>query len=469
MADRHSRHVVVGGGIAGLLCALLLSERKGLDVTLVEREPSVGGLLGRLDYDGAGTFDLGMHNMYETGIANLDGLLYGLLPADDWQILEGNRRDLAGSWFHGRLQVNSPYPDLRHGPADRTAVYRREVLAAAAAPTSAAADGALDESVRLFGRSVTDDVIAPILSAQFRTDPRLLHRSALWLTNIHRVLLLDGDELLARADEPGVRERIAFPEQRSLPPAWASGRRAFYPRKYGMHRVVDAIVARLDAAGVRIVTSAQPVALETASHGVGAVAVDHGHGATERIGVDRVFWTASPPALARLLGVDTGGFAFDHARPTWIVNVLLRDRPRMDDLYYFFNYSPEFDAFRVTNYSAYCDGAPRNGRFPVAVELLLADGGPPEAVAAQAIDELVRFGVVDGPDAATFAAATRLAAGIPLLTAANMSSMADLHAAIESANHPNLDVLGLMSHRGIFFQRDVLADVWRRVMEQPAP
>jgi len=463
--DRDPRHVVVGGGIAGLLCALLLSERRGLDVTLVEREPSVGGLLGRLDYEGAGTFDLGMHNMYETGIHDLDELLHGLLPADDWQILAGNRRDLAGSWFAGRLQVNSPYPDLRHEPADRTAAYRREVFTAAAT-AGTAADGAVDESLRLFGPSVTNDVIEPILSAQFRTDPRLLHRSALWLTNIHRVLLLDEDELLARSDDLGVRERIGFPEQRSLPPSWASGRRAFYPRKYGMHRVVDAIVARLGSAGARIVTGAQPVALETARHGVGAVVVDHAQGGSERIEVDRLFWTASPPALARLLGVETGGFAFDHARPTWIVNVLLRDRPRMDDLYYFFNYSPDFDTFRVTNYSAYCDGAPRNGRFPVAVELLLPDGAQPSGVAAQAVDELVRFGVIDGPDAATFAAAARLAAGIPLLTATNMSSMAGLHAAIEASSHPNLEVLGLMSHRGIFFQRDVLADVWRCVMEQ---
>lgn len=465
MPDHRPRQVVVGGGIAGLLCALLLSERRGLNVTLVEREPSVGGLLGRLDYDGAGTFDLGMHNMYETGIADLDGLLHGLMPADDWQILEGNRRDLAGSWFNGHLQVNSPYPDLRHGPADRIATYRHEVLAAAATKAPVA-DGAVDESLRLFGPSVTNDVIGPILFAQFRTDPQMLHRSALWLTNIHRVLLLDEDELRARADDPGVRERIAFPEQRSLPSSWGSGRRAFYPRKYGIHRVVDAIVARLRSAGARIVTSAQPVALETANHGICTVVVDHAGGERERIAVDRLFWTASPLALARLLGVDTSCFAFDHLRPTWIVNLLLRDRPLMGDLYYFFNYSPEFDTFRVTNYSAYCDGAPRNDRFPVAVELLLADGAAPAGVAAQAVDELVRFGIIERSGEATFAAATRLAAGIPLLTAANMSSMAGLHAAIESSSHPNLEVLGMMSHRGIFFQRDVLADVWRCVLEQ---
>ena len=466
MPDSRPRQVIVGGGIAGLLCALLLSEHRGLSVTLVERESSVGGLLGRLDYGEAGTFDLGMHNMYETGIAELDDTLYGLLPDDDWQILEGNQRDLAGSWFNGRLQINSPYPDLRWGPADRTAAYCREVLEAAA-QTTTAASGAVNESMRLFGRSITNDVISPILYAQFRTDPQLLHRSALWLTNIHRILLLDEDGLKARADEPGVRERIGFPEQRSLPAAWASGRRAFYPKRYGMHRVVDAIVARLRSAGVRFVTSVQPIALEIVRGGVGAVVVKHGCGDTERIESDRMYWTASPPALARLLGVDTSEYTFDHARPTWIVNVLLRDWPRMDDLYYFFNYTPEFDTFRVTNYSAYCDGAPRNGRFPVAVELLLTDGASPGGVAAQAVNELVRFGMIDEPADVTFAAAERLAAGIPLLTSANISSMSGLHSAIESSGHPNLEVLGLMSHRGIFFQRDVLADVWRSVMGQP--
>ena len=57
-----------------------------------------------------------MHNIYDSGIVGLDERVAGLLPEADWQIAEGNARDLAGIFFRGRLQTNSPYIDLRHLP-----------------------------------------------------------------------------------------------------------------------------------------------------------------------------------------------------------------------------------------------------------------------------------------------------------------------------------------------------------------
>ncbi len=463
MRDSSSQTVVVGGGIAGLLCALLLSERHGLDVTIIERSSSLGGLLGQREYTDAGLFDLGMHNIYETGISELDVLLYGLLPDNDWQLLEDNKRDLAGSWFKGQLQVNSPYPDLRNVPVDLYSHYRREVLEAASR-NDVAAENAIDDSIRLFGSRVTSDVIAPILAAQFRTEPRLLHRSSLWLTNIHRVLLLNERELIAKAGESGVRERIGFPEQRMLPTSWASGRRAFYPKRYGIYRVVEAITARLLSANVRILTSTEPAALEFGPREVEALVVGNRFGHTEKIAVANMYWTASSLALARLLGIKASKYQFDHPRTTWVVNALIPYWPRMEDLYYFFNYCPNLDTFRVTNYSAYCDGAPRNGQYPLAVELLLERDVSPDKVVAQATRELAHFGVIDDPNDVTFAAAEPLSAGIPLLTLANVQSSDGIQAAIESLDLKNLTILGLRPSRGIFFQRDVLSEVWHSLM-----
>ena len=109
--------VISGAGITGLVSALLLLKKHtGEDIYLVDKNEEAGGLLRRFDYGPWGSFDYGMHNMLQTGITELDELLWGLLPPEEWQLLNGNKRDLAGIFFNGRLQKNSPYIDLRSLP-----------------------------------------------------------------------------------------------------------------------------------------------------------------------------------------------------------------------------------------------------------------------------------------------------------------------------------------------------------------
>ena len=53
-----------------------------------------------------------MHNFNETGIVELDSILWNIL-GDDWIVLENINRDLAGLYFNKKLQENSIYPDIR--------------------------------------------------------------------------------------------------------------------------------------------------------------------------------------------------------------------------------------------------------------------------------------------------------------------------------------------------------------------
>ena len=105
--------VIVGSGIAGLMSALVLVEKGHKNITIIEKENELGGLLRKFDYGEYGIFDYGMHNILETGIEDLDTMIYDLLKNDEWHILEKEKRDLAGLFFNGRLQLNSPYIDLR--------------------------------------------------------------------------------------------------------------------------------------------------------------------------------------------------------------------------------------------------------------------------------------------------------------------------------------------------------------------
>ena len=52
--------IIVGGGMSGLLAALILKQ-KGYGVTLVEKEPTCGGLLRSVQNKDGVSFDYGTH------------------------------------------------------------------------------------------------------------------------------------------------------------------------------------------------------------------------------------------------------------------------------------------------------------------------------------------------------------------------------------------------------------------------
>src|SRR5262245_53252661 len=89
--------VVVGGGLAGLVSALLIAERGDSGpVYLVERSTELGGLLRSYDRGPFGRFDHGMHTFTSSGIADLDTFMRRLLPEDDWIVMEGRSPVLPG-------------------------------------------------------------------------------------------------------------------------------------------------------------------------------------------------------------------------------------------------------------------------------------------------------------------------------------------------------------------------------------
>jgi len=97
--------VIAGGGIAGLLCALLLSDKKKYTIHLVEKEKQLGGLLKAFDYGKYGKFDYGAHNILETGLKELDEILINLLKEEEWEISNASnsqRRILTGHFYNNK-------------------------------------------------------------------------------------------------------------------------------------------------------------------------------------------------------------------------------------------------------------------------------------------------------------------------------------------------------------------------------
>lgn len=457
--------VVVGGGIAGLLAALLLAERGGRKVVVIEREGQVGGLLRCFDYGEHGVFDYGMHNMYETGIASLDELLFGLLPKEDWQLLERGARDLAGVVFNGVVQHHSPFPDLRSLPREQWESCVLGFFRQLETQESQGHDNAWDDVSTRLGTAVAE-VIDAALRKQFGKPAQELAPFATRLTTLSRVVMFSEAPFTDLMQSSTLRDRLAWPEQRTLPAHWESGRKAYYPRKYGMYRVINALLARLQAAGVEVLTGAQVQSFEMNGGRVKSLTVEHGS-SKRVISPEKIVWTSGLPAVAQLLGLDLSGYRFDPPRKTVVVNLLLRQPPNMGDLYYLYCYEPGCHTFRITNFTGYCEGAPRAGGWPVAVELLL-DAPLPDAEGMKrlALDELKRFKVIASDADVIFSAVEPLTTGFPMPSVNNFRALSDMRVRIAAAKIANLTLLGILSEENVFFQRDVLAQTWSKLMNQ---
>lgn len=457
--------VVVGGGVAGLLASLLLAERNGHKVILIEREKQVGGLLRCFDYGHYGIFDYGMHNMYETGIPPLDELLLGLLPNDDWQILEGCGRDLAGVVFNGVVQHNSPFPDLRTLSQQQWDSCVLAFFRQIESQDFQGHENAWDDICARLGLEVAE-VIDQALYKQFGKSSKELAPFATRLTTLSRVVMFSESSFANLMESSILRDRLAWPEQRTLPEHWQSGRKAYYPRKYGIYRVIDALQARIKAAGVEVLTGAEVKSIDVAGGQVKNLVVEYG-GGKRVIALNRMVWTSGLPVVAQLLGHDLSQYRFDPPRKTVVVNLLLKHPPQMGDLYYLYCYEPGCHTFRITNFTGYCEEAPRAGGWPISVELLLDAPLPDkDAMLRLALDELKRFKVISTDDNVIFSAVETLATGFPMPTVNNFNTLSDLRKKIDAAKINNLILLGILSEENVFFQRDVLTQTWNKLMYQ---
>jgi len=469
MSATAKNHVVVGGGISGLLAALLLAESGNAGrVYLIEREPDIGGLLRSFDYGEYGRFDFGMHNMYETGVADLDALLLGLLPENDWQLLKGSKRDIAGLFFNGRLQHNSLYMDLRSLPREAYERCMAGFFTNLGIDDGRNAENAYRYAEQRFGKAIADLAVAPAIAKLFKRTAVDMDTTAAMLTSIDRVILFDEPQMLDLMKSNLLGKRLAYTEQRNLPPERSSGRMGYYPRSYGMYQVIEAFRRRLLAAGARIVTNAQIRRIGLDGSRITEVEVAHNAGIEKIADVTSLHWTAGLPALAPLLGIPLDGMAFDRPLRTIAVNLLLDRDTKMGDLYYFYCYDSGYDTFRVTNFSGYCDGARRAGGTPICVELLVDDRGHTgtEDYATQALRELTHFGVLTPGTKTLFVKAEPLAYGFPMPTSRNVSALHIIREKIEACGITNLLKLGILAEPKLFFQKDVVAHTYHKVHEQ---
>jgi protoporphyrinogen oxidase len=445
--------VIAGAGMTGMMTALLLKRHHpGKHVIVIESATHGGGNYRPVTYKDGGSFDQGMRMLYETGIAELDGLLHGLLPDSEWHILPGNLKDIAGLFWNNRLQTNSQYIDLRTLNVRELQQCTDEVLARVHAPLPPDNANAQAYLVSRFGPSVAG-YLSAALEKLFAQPAHMLDMAATRQPSMDRVILMSSEEVKNGWLDEEFRARIAWPDQLTLPPVRAFNQSALYPKRFGMQHVIDSLTLRLALEGIECIFGDSINHLIYDSKCINEVHTTHGR----RIGnISSLFWTAGLPRLAMLLNAMPANIRPPRREDTILVHACVPYMPNMGQLYHLYCYEPGFHTFRVTNYTGYCPAAMQPEGAPLCLELwhLEADD---EKVKLIAGSELQRLGIIRNRHDAIIKGMSRTANLHASYSLSAMSGMRQIRDAVAGRRLANLEMLGVHTDN----QNLLLYEIWR--------
>lgn len=451
-AERNS-FVVTGAGMTGMMAALLLRRRHpGKRIVLIESAEQGGGNYRCVQYKDGSRFDQGMRMLYETGIPEMDGLLHGLLPEPQWHVLPGNRKDIAGLYWNGRLQTCSQYIDLRTLPERDLQQCAQEVLSRAASPLPADMSSAEAWLVARYGPK-TAGILSAALEKLFAEPASTLDVAATHQPAMDRVILMDSEEVKSRWVDEGFRARVAWPDQLTLPPVRSFDQSGLYPVRYGIHHVVTALMQRLEAEGVECIYGDSVNHLSYDSRSVNEV---HTSGGRRIEGVAHLLWTAGLPRLAGLLNAMPPQLRPPRREDAILVHACIPSAANMGPLYHFYCYDAGFHTFRVTNYASYCPAAMRAEGVPICMELwhLDADDAKVQLIAAS---ELQRLGLIAKREDARIIGISRTPNLHAAYALSAVAGIRQIRAAVENRKLANLEMIGVHSNN----QNLLLYEIWR--------
>ncbi|HWI30886.1 MAG TPA: protoporphyrinogen oxidase [Microbacterium sp.] len=315
----HTRVVVVGGGIAGLVAALECA-KVGIHVVLLEQRHALGGAVRGAEVGGL-TLDVGAES-YATRGGHVRALLEELGLGDD--IVTPSRE---GAWVVGLPGSPGAAPLPKGGvlgiPGNPFAADVRRVIGWRGAwrayvdrlrpPLTIGHEHSLGRLVRTrMGEAVLDRLVAPVTTGVYSAHP---------------------DDIDVDVAAPGLNGALTRAGSLSGAVALLTGERASAPGGAiegidgGMSRLVEALRARLEDLGAEVRTGAPVESVERTAHGWVVVAA----GGEPEV-ADAVFVATPEAAARRLLANAVPSLAAAAPRPGPEVHVvtLVLDAPALD-------------------------------------------------------------------------------------------------------------------------------------------
>ncbi|MBO9489052.1 NAD(P)-binding protein [Endozoicomonas sp. G2_1] len=447
------KHLVVGGGIAGLLAAILLKKRDATCVTLIESNNKCGGLLRSIKTADGVEFDYGTHILGETGIDELDNILFERVTEKDWYKLPILK---PGNYINGYLHK---YSQLIYAKAlpENVLINGAYELLSSNQERATQSQNLLEYCQASYGDTFTEKLFTPLIEKLFDAELIKLDKSALGLFGYNRIIIGNQAMMKRLKADPYYDSILAYETYDE----GVSSLNNYYPKHgKGIGLWIDNLQVQAEELGVKVITEASITKLNHQDNQVTGITLANG----EQLEFEQLVWTAPSYLLIKLAGLDFVSnyqprfrhsclhhFVFDRAFNTHNFHVYCNDA--------------DMSSFRITLYPNISNNNDVNGPYRCTVEVLTNKDICDELDQAQVYQELITMGIVETSAKLLYKTSEVIKNGFPVYTCDFVAETKRQNNCITS-NLKNVQLLGKASSK-TFFMSDVLQEVYRTIQNNP--
>lgn len=441
--------IVVGGGIAGILAAILLKKKQAdARVILIESEAECGGLLRSIVDDQGHEFDYGTHIVGQTGIDELDAILLKDID-DDWYELPKLK---PGNFVNGHFHKYSQLLYAAALPKEQLTKGTYELLSADFSQAENATN-LQDYCLHTYGKTFTDELMAPLMQKLLGAPLAELDKRAHRLFGYERLILGPARMMQELKKSEHLNDILAYESYDE----GVSSARNYYPKNgKGVGLWVSDLVNQARQLGVDICTATKVTGVTVDNKAVTQVV-------TEQLGAidcEELVWTIPMFPLLAMTDLPFTPQYRPNLRPIRLHHYVL-DRPFNTHNFHVYCNDPKMSSFRVTLYPNIAYDGEQNGQYRCTVEVLSEKTDNIDQLEQEILTELITMGIIS-PEAQVISQFTTLLTnGFPVYSNGFVRELQRQHECV-SSHLENVKLLGKASAKH-FFMTDVLAEVFNDI------
>lgn len=464
MNDRKSI-IIIGGGLSGMITAYFASKYfKKHKIILIEKNSTLGGLYNSIFFKKKFIFDHGMHLFYQCKSQLINNFYFKVFKKSEWHILNGVRKDIAGNFYRGKLNSNSPYINLEEESYSNKIKYEKDIFGNFKKRKKLSKkindkSGTLDNYyLNKFGKNLTYKIIEPIIKKLWGFNLKKIDLVAAHIVLLDRVILFNKKIVSNLIKFDFFRGRIGYPDQLQLPKKYQSKQKyALYPKKFGMISVIKKIEKILIDSKIEVHLNTSINSFLIKENNVKEMDIESKNNNQKIKNISKIIWTVPLFGLIPLLKLKINNLKFDKNKKQLFVYMLSKERPKMNGNYYFYCFDKGYSTFRVTSYYEYCNNAKKvNNLYPLCIELHFENDDKRLDYKKIALKELSKFKIINNINSIKHVFSKKAFGFFPIMTKKNTNSIKKIKKMINKKNIKNLVLATQAPEKGIFFMHNIL-------------